>query len=259
MEPALETLAAPLPLPSRPEFSVGRVVSRTFSIWWGNVVVFGTVAVIINLPAIALSFAEIGQKVPRGSPGVAMLGWFLQSVLGLITTGALTAGVLQSLHGERLGVARLLGIGLRKVFPLFFVSLMVGILVTCGLVLLVVPGLIALAGCYLAVPALVAEQCGTTDALTRSWDLTRNRRWKVLALVLLFSLGVAAVSLGLGAAIGAAAAALTGRVGAGVIGLIEIVAVLTASISQAAPAVAYHDLRIEKEGVSTEQLAAVFE
>jgi hypothetical protein len=43
------------------------------------------------------------------------------------------------------------------------------------------------------------------------------------------------------------------------LGMLQIVATILSGIDTSAPAVAYHDLRVGKEGVSTEELAAVFE
>lgn len=257
MEPMFAGIASPAPAPGNPPFSVGRVISRTFSVWSRNALVFTGVALLINLPAIALAFA--GAGLTNRGPASALKP-LLENVLALVTSGALTAGVLQSLGGERPGIGRLLATGLRKAGWIFLISLGVGLLVGCGTVLLIVPGLIALSGCYVAVPAVVAERDrGGTDAISRSWELTRGRRMKVLAVALVFALGALAVTFALGALFGYAATLLTGGVGQGTMGLLEILAIVLAGIAQCAPAVTYHDLRVEKEGVSTEQLAAVFE
>lgn len=257
MEPMQAGEASPSQVTSGPAFSAGRVISRTFSIWGRNALVFSGVALLIHLPSIALAFAGVGASGPNDP--VTLLKAFLSNVLSLVTAGALTIGVLRSLAGERPGIGALLATGLAKLGWIFLISFGVGLLVGCGTLLLVVPGLIALAGCYVAVPAVVAERNGSRDAISRSWELTRGRRWPVLGAAVVFAVGTVALAYVAGAAIGWASYAATGRVGGGALGLVEIVAVALGGIAQCAPAVAYHDLRLEKEGASTEELAAVFE
>jgi hypothetical protein len=252
-------VAGPAPDPSSPPFSVGRVVGRTFSIWGRNALPFSAIALLVSSPVIALAWAGVTAGERARGPLPLLLA-LLESVLALVTSGALAAGVLQALRGERPAMGRLLVIGLRKLGWLVLVSLGVGLAVGCGTALLVVPGLLALSGLYVTVPALMAEpERGAGDALSRSWELTRGHRWKVLALALLFSLGAGLLSIAAGRGIAHGSVALTGSVGGGALGLVQAVAVVLGGLAHCAPAVAYHDLRVEKEGASTEELAAVFE
>jgi ABC-type multidrug transport system fused ATPase/permease subunit len=73
--------------------------------------------------------------------------------------------------------------------PLLAVSLIVGILVGIGFVLLLVPGLFLLTIWAVTAPVVVLEGKGPIDALGRSRELVRGNGWSVLGLmVLLFVL-----------------------------------------------------------------------
>jgi hypothetical protein len=66
MEPVLATaVAAEVGAPAG-EFSVGRVITRSLSIWWRNALLFSGVALLINLPVIALGFVGAGTAGGRG-------------------------------------------------------------------------------------------------------------------------------------------------------------------------------------------------
>ena len=145
--------------------------------------------------------------------------------------------------------------------------------VIVGALLFVVPGLgyaiplliIPIAMLYLAwsmaIPACVVERAGPFRSLARSRALTKGHRWKILGLLLVTVLGGVII----GAIVGATSGAILALIGAGglrsalstAIGLIWE-AVWLASFA-VLTVVTYHDLRVAKEGVSTDQIAAVFE
>ena len=105
---------------------------------------------------------------------------------------------------------------------------------------------------FVAIPACVVEQTDPSKSLDRSAALTKGNRWKVfgmMTLVILIS--------GIGAAlIGALpkAAGLT-------VGLLAALIVETpvSAFSAVLGVVTYHELRVAKEGVDTDQIAEVFE
>jgi phosphoglycerol transferase MdoB-like AlkP superfamily enzyme len=52
-----------------------------------------------------------------------------------------------------------------------------------GTLLLIVPGLIAMAGFAVAAPVVAVEETAASRALLRSWELTRGRKRRAFALV----------------------------------------------------------------------------
>jgi hypothetical protein len=98
----------------------------------------------------------------------------------------------------------------------------------------------------------VVEQTGPWKSLSRSAALTKGNRWKVfgmLALLIIISLIGGALIGVLELAVGATLGLLAYLILSAVIGAYgAILGVVT-----------YHDLRVAKEGVDTDQIAAMFE
>ena len=133
---------------------------------------------------------------------------------------------------------------------------MSAVLVFFGTLLLVVPGVILFCAVAAAIPAVMAEGKGPVEAVRRSFALTKGRR---------FSIFVVSLVMGIVAWIaGAIAGFLPFAVGGGTASLVAALFVfaleaVVTPLWTLLPAVVYHDLRIEKEGVDTAELAKVFE
>jgi hypothetical protein len=95
----------------------------------------------------------------------------------------------------------------------------------------------------------VVENIGPLAAMHRSAELTRGHRWKILiftfAFIGVFALYVVAAPEGLGQLILA--------------GINVIVNGIVTAYFKVVAAMIYHDLRTVKEGVATEEIAAVFD
>jgi hypothetical protein len=259
MQPAQQILETSVPAPAVPiAFGVGSVMSRTFSVWTRNVVAFTSVGLVLHSPAI-LATIVLGAPSPGESGSTAMVRGLtnvLSALLSLVVTGALTFGVLQSLAGRPVRLGEILSVGFRRAWPILVVSLGVGLFVVLGGLLLVIPAFIAITALWLAVPASVAEPgIGAGAALRRSRALTKGHRLSIFLVFVLFALvGLASGALAL--LVLRAPAAFSPTV---LLVLSQLVSVMVGTLGAAAPAVAYHDLRLAKEGVDTAQLAAVFE
>lgn len=259
--PFPEPHPAPSPLPAVPApvaFSVGGVLSRSFTVWFRNFVPFSAVTLLVYAPVFAVAIAAPAD----GGPGWSFLDRVVSGLADLAVTGALTWGVLQSLHGRRVGVGNLLRTGLRKMGWVFLVSFAVGLWLLLGVLLLVIPAIVWYCGLYVAVPAVVVEaDLGVNEALRRSRSLTAGHRWAILAVVVVVFL---VTMLGLFAASLIAGVAFAG-IGTGEVPHVVEASILTAvlaassTLGACASAVAYHDLRVAKEGVSTADLVKVFE
>jgi hypothetical protein len=83
-------------------------------------------------------------------------------------------------------------------WPLVAVSLLFGIGVGIGFVLLIVPGLILIVIWSVVAPVTVLERPGVFDAFGRSRELVRGNGWNVFAVILLVFLAVAVISVAAG-------------------------------------------------------------
>jgi len=127
-----------------------------------------------------------------------------------------------------------------------------------------VPGVI-LAICWLvSAPVLVVEKVGVFRAMERSLALTRNHRWALFGLILLYAVlvWIIAVILFLTTA-GAAGSFSPTAVAASpnmAIGLVAaVIQAFEALISTVGVAAIYFELRRIKEGVGVSELASVFD
>ncbi len=251
MEPLATTLP-PAPAPAPRPFSAGAVIGRSFSSWFGNVVPFSIVTLLVNVPVFAIEALAPPGESSWAEPAARVVS----GLANLVVTAALTYGVLQSLRGEAVPLGRLLGSGFSKMGSVLLVSIGFGFIVFLGFVLLVVPGVIALCALYVAVPAVVVEDIGPGEALGRSRALTKGSRWSILAVAVVVGVVTFVVAAAAGALVALGASALPHPVPA--LLSTAILALLT-PLGACAAAVAYHDLRVAKEGVDTAALVKVFE
>ncbi|ESQ73650.1 hypothetical protein [Asticcacaulis sp. AC402] len=138
--------------------------------------------------------------------GGSILIWFLKLVnLSMVTEVAILRAV-----GKKADLGAAFGSAMRNIVPILLISILVGLIVMGGILLLIVPGIMwALATCV-AVPAYVGERgIGIMGAVHRSFELTRNNRWMLFAIFLVLFLGLGIVGGVIGGA-GAVALLSTG-------------------------------------------------
>ena len=112
--------------------------------------------------------------------------WFLaSSIFGMI--GAI-AILLLFLDPKRGTVGSTIATAL-MILPFYFlVSMLAGLIIGIGFLLLIVPGLYLLGRLCLATPVVVAEgQRNPVTAVSRSFELTRGNGWAILGIILLIA------------------------------------------------------------------------
>ncbi len=246
------------------QFDTGRVTSRTFGVIGRNFIVFASLALIVaGIPeAIVRYFA---QSATAGAAYDAHLGAAIAGLISLLAScvlqAALIHGTIADLNGRKAVFGDCLSTGMRFLLPVLGVSILTGIAVVLGFVLLIVPGvLMALAWCV-NVPVVVVERRGVTATFSRSADLTRGCRWPILGLsvaYLLVALLIDAVGVVASRGFSVAGLAAGGFNPAAWI-VLTIVQVAQALVGAAGIASIYYELRSNKEGVSAQQLASVFD
>lgn len=256
---------ATTPVGGAADVTVGSLISRTFSVWWANVGRFALLLLPIVVP-VMIGVAVLGANARDLKPEELLrafapliitlsLAGFL---LVLVYYGAVTVGVLRHLAGRPASVGTMLGAAFRRLWPLFLVSIATLVMVWIGMLLLLVPGIVLAVMLSLTLPVLMAEEgAGAGTAISRSFALTKGRR-----LTLFAAFFVIVVALWLLGAAGNVLPAIAGS--APVLALVflllnVVIQVAVAPLAMILCAVAYHDLRVAKEGVDTSQLAQVFE
>lgn len=158
----------------------GRPIGAGLSLWRTS---FTTVAVHLLPVAFAMALllwiggSSIGRALQDDSLGMpsqfTIAGWALFAY-----GGALTAVLMTQVHtGFVAGNAYLWT--LRRMLPWAITWLIVGVLVLCGALLFLIPGLVLGIRLFWADEFALVLRSGPLESLRASWQLTRGRAWQV--------------------------------------------------------------------------------
>lgn len=255
------------------QITVGTIVNKTFSVWWANLGKFIGSLLLAYVPlaliGVAAAVAAAYTSADGGSAGeppvqvfvtilpIVVIAALAFAVLVLAQFGGVVYATLQHLAGKRTTVGAMFGVGFRRAWPLFVVGLAGGLLVMLGFIALIVPGVIVALGLSLVYAVVVAERVTAVEAIKRSFALTKGKRGTIMGALFVIMCAMWAASLLGNVATIAARSNQVLAVG-GVFLSLALQLALT-PLSTVAIAVAYHDLRVAKEGMDTSQLAKVFE
>ncbi|MFM8561540.1 MAG: YciC family protein [Solirubrobacterales bacterium] len=77
-----------------------------------------------------------------------------------------------------------------RLLPLLGLSIVTGILIFIGFIFLIIPGIILSLIWFVAVPVLIIEDKGVFESMSRSGELTKHNRWRLLGLSILIYIAV---------------------------------------------------------------------
>lgn len=228
---------------------------------FSNAGAFVLMTMLIDVPLILLRVYEAGAPIPSSPDKIRPLSLVtaMGAIIGpAIASGAVTYGVLQQLAGRQTGFRESFRFGFSRVFPVIVVTLASILISMLGFCACIVPGLVILSVLFVAVPAAVVEGGTFVEALRRSEELTRGARWSIFAIVAALMLLNLAVSAGL---VLTSFDPVTRTVvpSQSRVLLFSLVAVPLQALQAITTAVAYHDLRVEREGARTSDLASAFD
>jgi len=255
------------------KLDIAKVISGTFAVIGRNFLPFAVLSLVLSgIPTALIAFIQVQSITADGEPSVSL--GYLSSIAytglaalitGAVLQGALVYGTVQDMNGTRPSIAECLANGLRSFLPLIGLSILLGLAIVFGLMLLIVPGIMMACAWCVAVPALVADRSGVFGAFSRSAELTRGNRWRIFALFVVVWVIAIVIGLVIGAALGVVA--LTGAVGTDPAALarspVQIVGnllsnTLTSMISSTGVAVLYVELRRAREGLGPQWLSEIF-
>jgi hypothetical protein len=242
------------------KIDLGRIFQRGFDTLGRNLLAYAGLALLLGVaPALVDSYAlERGAAdfdLGLFATPLYLAGVLLEWVCGALLQATLIRAMILGQRGRPADPAGSLAAAIGLVPALIGLSILSGLLVLAGFILLVVPGFIAWAMMSVAVPVLVEERTGVVDSMARSQELTKGSRWRILALLLIVTI----VTWLLGAT--TALLAVTGDsanlwIRAGTSALASGAAALLNALLLSS---LYIELRTVKEGASVEGLAEIFE
>jgi len=199
------------------------VIGRVLQIYRDQIgVLLGTALIIFGIDALA-------SLVLTGS--LVIIAVLLSLVLGTFYQGMVVQLVRDVQDGRRdSSVADLFRSVSPALVPLILVSILAGIGIGIGFLLVIVPGLFLLTIWSVVAPVTVLERPGVLAAFGRSRELVRGNGWAVFGVIVIVFLLVLTVAV-----VAGIAGAIAGDEGGGVVGWLlnafaQPVAALTASV-----------------------------
>ena len=160
---------------------VSRVLVNGISWYIGNLGIVIPISFIAVLPELVcyLIFAPRGADVGDITAGASVTQW-VSVFAGTWLLGLLTHAAVTSISsGRKPSLNESLSQSLHVYFPLLLLSLLLGVVIGLGLLLLIIPGLVLITMFWVAAPALVVERRGILESIRRSRELTAGHRWSV--------------------------------------------------------------------------------
>jgi hypothetical protein len=227
-----------------------------------NFVPFAILYLSINAPSAIYALTQAGKPGSDEDTGVGSLT-IAENFLGLIVAAAVTYAAVQELRGRHVSFGEFFGRGLAQSGAVIRVAILSGILLVLAFIALVVPFFIFYTMWWVAIPVAVIERPGAIASLQRSAELTRGYRWQVFGLIICFFLALIAALL-LFAVLLFALFFLVADANQTLLDQASAVATwllsaLFMAVQAVLTAVSYYYLRVAKEGVGIEDIAAVFD
>lgn len=206
--------------------------------------------ILISITAAAVIPLAIFLSLLAAADSLVVQG--VATLLGvLLVTPLVTAALIKAAADLYLGDTPALGgsyaYAFARFLPLLGAVVMAALGILLGFVLLIVPGLILTFRWYFVAQVVVVEDAKATDAIARSWRLSKGHFWRIVAVVVVATL-VAAVVAGVVAfpfSFGSPAVQTVGEVLAQVVvqPFVSLIGVLL-----------YFDLRVRGEAFTAETL-----
>lgn len=241
------------------EFSISNVFSNTFGVIARNAVLFlGLSAVIVGVPQLLIGSLTTTTQASDplalfSNPGAIAsggLGYILFLFLSIVLQASLIVASANDLAGKPVNFGFCVSRAIAKLLPLIGLGIVVAFGISLGLLFLIVPGVILYLMWMVAVPAMMVENLGVFEALSRSSALTKGSRLKLFGLIIVFIVFsfIIGIPFGLLTMISPTLSVLSSA----------LISTASAAVGAAGIAAVYIELRGTREGASSEQLASVF-
>lgn len=247
------------------KLDIGRVIQTTFSSLQHNFVrMLPLIGMLIVLPG-ALTLVTTLSRASGGPNYLFSPFYYANLVFGLLAWTVFQAAGIKILVADLRGEAMSVGDSLRQsmvhILPLFAIIILYALAVWAGAILLFVPGIMIAVAFSVVVPIRVVERTGIFAAFGRSRQLTRNNRWRITGLVLVYIVMAGAGEMVVFSLFGgiASMATLARGPAIGMAIALQIFGLALGLVGLAGSCSLYAELRRIKDGVGSGDLAAVFD
>jgi len=252
-----EGLAGPMQ-----QFRIFRALGLSFKAWFKNFIPFTLLAAVLYSPVVLWLLTydpKSAENVEAVQNAYFVRPVYILTGISSLLAPLITYRVIQDLNGIKVSMLTSIRFGLRGIVPAIFVAIITNLLqfVPAGGIV----AAIVMCIWFVATPAAVAEQLGTMAALTRSSQLTKGRRWGIFGLT--FLIGLLLVGLLLIWIVPQLENMGDTETAVRQLEHSSIMFVVTIGLfhlfSGIVEAVAYVLLREDKDGVSVQELAKIFD
>lgn len=220
------------------------VLRRHFGLFLGLAVVCLGLPTVIDLSTVTSQQTNVGLRLL--SMLLAFLGY-------LLLTGASVHVVSEAYLGRTPEFGESLRFALGKMGGLFVSGFAAGIVTFLAFLALIIPAIIVLCGYAVTVPVVVLEPLpSATDALRRSWALTKGYKGKVFLLLLVMLLVGLVAFVGVGFLMGIAVLFRPLMIPAMI--LYALLVLFIYPFTSCVQTLLYYDLRVRKEAFDLELL-----
>lgn len=238
--------------------SLGEIVDGSLTLLRQHLgLFFGLSVVCMGVPTLLVVAADtnILGGGDAANMGYNVLGRLLEGLGYLLLNGATIFFVSEMYLGRERRLGEALRFGAGKMGSLFIVNLAAGIIVMLGLVLLVIPGIIAACGLAVTSQAVVLEILpASTNSISRSWALTKGFKGKVFLLALVMFALFACLLLGLVFGVALLTAFFKAMVLPATL-LMVLLILMWYPFTSCVLTLLYYDLKVRKEGFDLELLS----
>lgn len=167
----------------REPFNVSRMLGAATAAVRGEPVLFlGMTALFVLAPQVIAGVLET-TGVVKAQYGFNTLVNLPIAVVSLIGKLGLMWAALRVMGGKSASLSEAIRKGGSYFWPGFGISLLTGLGVGLGLLLLIIPGLFLMTMWCVALPAYIERDNGVGEAMSRSAELTKGSRWVIFALI----------------------------------------------------------------------------
>ena len=241
--------------PTLRELTLGEVLDVSFGLYRSLFAPLLMVAVVSQVLPMILGVYLGASGELFLNLGLSLLYLLLAVILGSLGIAASTFIVSDAYLGRGVSALAALGRAASILLRIVALSMLTSLLIGIGFLLLIVPGVLLLAGLILSTVVLVLESPeGPVAAMGRSWELTRGFRTKVLLAMFVAFLLLLVPSIAVGGAAGLLGDP-DGRLSLLVLVLESVLQVFIYPYVYVVMTVLYYDLRVRKEGFDLELLS----
>ena len=240
---------------------VGEIVDATFTVYRRRFGPMFAIALMLVFIPFLVSLVggcslDSGGTTTCTSP-IGWLGYYV-GVVGSIVAGVAAVLVAAGAYADVPSDWRsAMSAGIRRIVAIIVATIVAGVLMAIGFVLLIVPGIFVLVSLAVVWEALIIEGIGPMESIKRSWRLVSGERWRVFGAGLLVIV-LMVIFIGVVSAVIALILSSVLGVSGGMTGYLvqQVASLLSIPLTAALGTVIYLDLRVRKESLSTDELAA---